>query len=63
MPTQASMYIIDIKNREILWMNEKAQENVASRSLSGMLNQVGRAAGSKTMSLCRLVEANVMAIG
>lgn len=61
--TQASMYIIDIKNREILWMNEKAQENVASRSLSGMLNQVGRAAGSKTMSLSRLVEANVMATG
>lgn len=61
--TQASMYIIDIKNREILWMNEKAQENVASKSLSGMLNQVGRAAGSKTMSLSRLVEANVMATG
>ena len=28
-----------------------------------MLNQVGRAAGSKTMSLSRLVEANVMATG
>lgn len=61
--TQASMYIIDIKNREILWMNEKAQENVASRSLDSMLNQVGRATGVKTMSLSRLVEANVMATG
>lgn len=60
---QASMYIIDISNREILWLNEKAQENVASRGLYGMLNQVGRVSGSKTMSLNRLVEANVMANG
>ena len=57
------MYVIDINNREILWLNEKAQENVASRGLDGILNQVGRAAGSKTMSLSRLVEANVIANG
>ena len=61
--TQASMYVIDIKNREILWLNEKAQENVASRGLNGMLHQVGRASGSKTMSLNRLIEANVMSNG
>ncbi len=60
---QASMYIIDISNREILWLNEKAQENVASRGLYGMLNQVGRVSSSKTMSLNRLVEANVMSNG
>ena len=60
---QASMYVIDINNREILWLNEKAQENVASRGLDGILNQVGRAASSKTMSLSRLVEANVIANG
>ena len=60
---QASMYVIDINNREILWLNEKAQENVASRGLDGILNQVGRAAGSKTMSLSRLIEANVIANG
>lgn len=60
---QASMYIMDICNREILWLNEKAQENVASRGLHGMLNQVGHVSGSKTMSLNRLVEANVMSNG
>lgn len=60
---QASMYIIDISNREILWLNEKAQENVASRGLYGMLNQVGRVSSSKTMSLNRLIEANVMSNG
>lgn len=60
---QASMYIIDICNREILWLNEKAQENVASRGLHGMLNQVAHVSGSKTMSLNRLVEANVMSNG
>lgn len=60
---QASMYIIDISNREILWLNEKAQENVASRGLYGMLNQVGRVSGSKTMSLNRLIEANAMSNG
>lgn len=60
---QASMYVIDINNREILWLNEKAQENVASRGLDGILNKVGRAAGSKTMSLSRLIEANVIANG
>lgn len=60
---QASMYIIDISNRGILWLNEKAQENVASRGLYGMLNQVGRVSSSKTMSLNRLIEANVMSNG
>ena len=57
------MYIIDISNREILWLNEKAQENVASRGLYGMLNQVGRVSSSMTMSLNRLIEANVMSNG
>lgn len=61
--TQASPYVIDIVNREILWMNEQAMNNVASRGLNGVLKRVGRTCDSKGMSLSRLIEANVMANG
>lgn len=61
--TQASPYVIDIVNREILWMNEQTMNNVASRGLSGILRRVGRIADSKGMPLSRLIEANVMANG
>ena len=60
---QFSPYIIDLKERTILWMNESAQGNVASRGLHNMLDQMGRAADTKTMSLARLIEANVKATG
>ena len=61
--TQASPYVIDIVNREILWMNEQAMNNVASRGLNGVLKRVGRTCDSKGMSLSRLIEANVIANG
>lgn len=61
--TQASPYVIDVRNREILWMNEKTQENVALRGLDNMLNTMARAQNSKTMPLNLLVEANAKALG
>lgn len=60
---QVSPYVIDLEAMEILWLNETAQGNVASRGLQGTLTQMGRAAGSKTMSLSRLIEANAAATG
>lgn len=61
--TQASPYIIDIMNMEILWMNEQTMNNVASRGLGGILKRVGMACDSKGMLLSRLIEANVATNG
>ena len=61
--TQTAMYIINLKDREILWLNAKMQERVASRALYDTLKQVRHAANSKTMTLNRLVEANTIATG
>lgn len=61
--TCASPYIIDIENREILWMNEKSQQTVASLGLNYMLKQIERASESKFMPLDKLIEANVRANG
>ena len=61
--TQATPYVIDVQNKELLWVNEKTQQNVASRGLDNMLNQIGRAKNSKTMSLYPLIKVNVMANG
>lgn len=60
---RATPYVIDIRNREILWMNEKAQENVASRGVDFTIRTLSAAKESKVMPLYPLVEANVIANG
>lgn len=60
---QFTPYIIDLESMEVLWISDSTQETIASRSLATTLKQVKRASSSKTMSLSRLIEANVMATG
>lgn len=61
--TQASPYIIDVVNREILWMNEQSMNHVASTNLRDTRIRVARTCDSKGMLLSRLIEANVAANG
>lgn len=61
--TQASPYVIDLKNREILWMNEKTQENVALKGIENTIKRVARSESSKTMPLNLLIEANAKVLG
>lgn len=61
--TMVVPYIIDIQNMEIMWVNASSENQAASRSFRDIQRQVGKASTSKTMSLDRLVEANVIANG
>lgn len=61
--TQSSPYVIDIEEMEILWMNDSAQNQVASAGLISTLRKFAMTQGSKVMSLLPLVEANVLANG
>lgn len=61
--TQIVPMVLDLEKNEILWVNEQAQEQVASRGLSDVFRRVERAGQLTTLPLYPVLMANVEANG